>query len=55
MTRPRLQFITESNSVRTSGKGLNIVSLQTSVVAIEEYNVTVNSKELTGSTEYLTL
>jgi hypothetical protein len=31
------------------------VSLQTSVVITEEYNVMVNSEELIGSTEYLTL
>ena len=31
------------------------VSLQTSVVITENYNVTVNSEELTGTTEYQTL
>ena len=31
------------------------VSLQTSVVLNEEYNVIVNSEELVGTTEYLTL
>jgi hypothetical protein len=31
------------------------VTLQTSVVLTEEYNVTVNSEELIGTTEYLTL
>jgi hypothetical protein len=31
------------------------VSLKTSVVITEEHNVMVNSEELTGSTEYLTL
>jgi hypothetical protein len=32
-----------------------IVSLQTSVVITEEYNVMVNSEELIGTTEYLAL
>jgi hypothetical protein len=37
-----------------SWKGLNtFVSLQTSVFISGEYNVTVNSKELNGTTEYL--
>jgi hypothetical protein len=31
------------------------VSLWTSVFIIEEYNVMVNSEELIGTTEYLTL
>jgi hypothetical protein len=31
------------------------VSLQTNVVTTEGYNVTVNSEELIGTTEYLTL
>jgi hypothetical protein len=31
------------------------VSLQTNVVITEEYNVVVNSDELIGTTEYLTL
>ena len=31
------------------------VSLYTSVVITEDYNVTVNSEELIGSTEHLTL
>jgi hypothetical protein len=31
------------------------VSLETSVVLTEEYNVMVNSKELIGTTEYLTV
>jgi hypothetical protein len=32
-----------------------LVSLQTSVVITEEYNVTVNSEELIGTTEHVTL
>jgi len=31
------------------------VSLQTSIVITEEYNVMVNSEELIGTTEWLTL
>jgi hypothetical protein len=31
------------------------VSLQTNVVITEEYNIMVNSEELIGTTEYLTL
>ena len=33
----------------------SFLSLQTSVVLTEEYNVMVNSKELIDATEYLTL
>jgi hypothetical protein len=32
-----------------------VVSLLTSVIITEEYNVTVNSEELIGTAEYLTL
>ena len=32
-----------------------LVSLQTGAVLMEEYNVTVNSEELIGTAEYLTL
>jgi hypothetical protein len=45
----------QSNTVMTSWKGLNIVSLQKSVVITEAYNVMVNSEEVIGITEYLTL
>jgi hypothetical protein len=31
------------------------VSLQTSVVTTDEYNIMVNSEELIGTTEYVTL
>ena len=33
----------------------HFLSLQTNVVLTEEYNVVVNSKDLIGTTEYLTL
>jgi hypothetical protein len=36
-------------------KGTEHVSLQTSVVITEKYNVMVNSDELIGTTGYLTL
>jgi hypothetical protein len=37
-------------------KGMQyFLSLQTSVVLTEEYNITVNSDELISTTEYLTL
>jgi hypothetical protein len=46
----------QSNSVTTSWKGSNILyGYKMSVVLTEEYNVTVNSEELIGTTEYLTL
>jgi hypothetical protein len=46
----------QSNSIITSLKGLKrFVSLQTHVVITEEYNVTIHSEELIGTTEYLTL
>ena len=40
-----------SNSVITSGKGLNVLR----VVITEEFNVTVDSEGLIGTAEYLTL
>ena len=52
MTLLKLQL----NSIMMSWKGPEyFVLLQTSVVITKEYNVMVNSKELTGTTEYLTL
>ena len=44
----------QSNWLALSRKG-NFVSLWRSVVLTEEYNVTVNSAELIGTTEYLTI
>jgi hypothetical protein len=41
----------QSNSVITSGNGLNVLC----VVITEECNVMVNSEELIGTAEYLTL
>jgi hypothetical protein len=44
----------QSNSV-TSRKGLNILCRYKSVVTTEDYNVIVNTEELLGATENLTL
>jgi hypothetical protein len=45
---------TQSNSVIMSCRGTEyFVSLYTSVVITDMYNVTVNSQELIGTTEYL--
>jgi len=46
----------QANSVTTSWKGLNnLCRYKTSAVTTEQSSVMVNSKELIGSTEYLTL
>jgi len=45
----------QSNSVITSLHRPNNLSLQMSAVLTQEYNVMVNSEELIGTTEYLTL
>jgi len=45
---------TQSNSVTMSCRGTEyFVSLYTNVVITHKYNVTVNSQELIGTTEYL--
>jgi hypothetical protein len=43
------------DSVITSLKTEYFVAVKTGVVITEEYNVTINSKELIGTTKYLTL
>ena len=50
----RYQDFIQSNSVITLGKEY-FLSVKTSVFLTEGYNVMVNSGELIGSTEYLTL
>jgi hypothetical protein len=55
-------LVTDITEHNTAELGYNVmkgteyfVSLQTSVVITEEYNIMVNSEELIGTTDYLTL